>query len=521
MARVTYTPLYNNLTSWPGRLFEVWSGSTFPVQTATNLTIVYPAGHPFAGFRMVCTGTGFTYSGTDVTGGTLSMVKILNGAGQTVLTIDSIPPGSLASDLAQLASSAAGWSDGQGGGTGPDGPLVWSQLLSGNDTINGTAGNDGRSLAGVNRGNDVFNMGAGDDWVAGGIGNDTINGGVGWDGLDYSNTSFNEGMTAFRGIAINMATGTVIDPWGGTDTFSSIEEVFGSRFNDSFVGSALRDRFVGLRGNDTFNGGADKDTIDYSQDRWYGGQRGIVVDLQTSVVGAAIHGTITDGFGNTDKTIDIERVIGTPFNDVFIGSTVDNVFWGGEGLDSFRGDLGADRISFSRNFTGAAQVGVNVDLRLATGQVINDGFGNTENAFFIEDVEGSDLNDRIFGNLNANSLTGRDGADTMFGGNGADHFEWWDQSHFGDGDVINDFKSASANVVHDFLSFDHLGFAGMTTTVTLVNGTAATAAVGTFIFDTATDLLYWDSDGTGAAAQVAVCKLLGVGALAAADFDIY
>ncbi len=181
-------------------------------------------------------------------------------------------------------------------------------------------------------------------------------------------------MAAFRGIAINMATRTVIDPWGGTDRFTGIEEVFGSRFNDSFTGSAGRDRFAGLRGNDTFNGGADRDTIDYAQDRWYGGQRGIVVDLQTSIVGTAIRGTITDGFGNTDKTVDIERVIGTSFNDVF---------------------------------------------------------GNTENALNIEDVEGSGLKDRIFGNLNANWITGDDGADTMFGGNGADHFEWWDQSQFG------------------------------------------------------------------------------------------
>ncbi len=90
-----------------------------------------------------------------------------------------------------------------------------------------------------------------------------------------------------------------------------------------------------------------------------------------------------------------------------------------------------------------------------------------------------------------------------------------------DGDVIHDFKSASANVTHDFLSFDHLAFAGMTTVVSLVNGTAATAAVGTFIFDTATDLLYWGSDGTGAAAKVAVSRLVGVGSLAAADFDLY
>ncbi len=40
MARVFYTALYSNLNSWPGSLFEVWSGSTFPVQTATSVTIV-------------------------------------------------------------------------------------------------------------------------------------------------------------------------------------------------------------------------------------------------------------------------------------------------------------------------------------------------------------------------------------------------------------------------------------------------------------------------------------------------
>ena len=522
MARVVYSQFYNGLNSWPGRLFEVWSGSPVLTQTATTLTIQYAAGHPFAGFRIVATGTGFTYSGTDVTGGNMSMIRVLDSAGRTVLTIDQIPPNTLASDLAQIVSSAAGWSDGSGGGAGPDGFLAWSQLLSGNDTVLGTGGNDHRSLLGVNGGNDVFHMGAGDDWVVGGIGNDTINGGLGWDGLDYSNTSWGgEGNSAFRGISINMATGIAIDPWGGTDRFSGIEEVFGSRFNDNFVGSAGRDRFAGLRGNDTFSGGAEQDTIDYSQDRWYGGQRGIVVDLETSVSGGNIIGFVRDGFGNTDRTINIERVIGTAFDDIFVGSRDRNVFWGGEGRDSYDGGAGNDGIRFGRNFTGAAQVGVNVDLRLATGQVINDGFGNTETAINIENVEGSNLADRIMGNFKDNSIAGGDGADTMFGGAGADYFEWWDRAHFGDGDVVLDFKSSTVTAAHDYLSFDHTAFAGMTTTATLVNGTAATSAVGTFVFNTANDILYWDSDGTGGNAMVAIVRLAGVGVLSVADFDLY
>jgi Ca2+-binding RTX toxin-like protein len=55
---------------------------------------------------------------------------------------------------------------------------------NGNDTLNGTSGND--IISGGN-GNDLINAGDGNDIVAGGNGNDTINGGRGNDILDGGN----------------------------------------------------------------------------------------------------------------------------------------------------------------------------------------------------------------------------------------------------------------------------------------------------------------------------------------------
>jgi Ca2+-binding RTX toxin-like protein len=61
----------------------------------------------------------------------------------------------------------------------------------------------------------------------------------------------------------------------------------------------------------------------------------------------------------------------------------------------------------------------------------------------------------------------------------------------------------------------------MSATLRLVNGTAATTAQATFIFNAANDTLFWDPDGTGAAAALAIVKLTNVASLSAANFDLW
>lgn len=532
MATVTLTPLFNNLDNWPGHLFEVTTPVSVLVKTATTFSFRYPAsGVDFPNYQITITGSNFTYNGAVASGGDVAQVQVRNAIGQVVLTIANIGPTTLADDFSLLYFNMFGAPDYQlGHGPGPDGKTVWSHLLSANDVFNGTSGDDNQWLPGTDSGNDTYNMGAGDDQVQGGIGRDTINGGDGYDRLSYLQTTYNEGQSAIRGATFNVDAGTVADSWGFVDRFTGIESFEGSVFKDRFNGSLVtRDDFSGGRGNDLIIGGDisfrdgdrtedRRDQVNYNNDFWQGGNRGIIVHLETSYLNGSIRGNIVDGYGNTDTVVDIERVRGTRFNDVFVGSRADNTFRGGEGKDSYDGGAGADRIDFRDNFTDTVQSGVVVNLTLATNQIVNDGYGNTETAIRIEDISGSNHNDTLQGNDANNFIEGADGTDLLSGAAGVDEFYWGNDVEIDDKDRITDFIATGVNKEH--LSFSHENITGMTTTIVLVNGTNATAAVGTFIYTVSNHTLYWDSDGTGGNAKTAIVTLDNVAALSVDNFWI-
>ncbi len=354
MSTITLTALFNDLDNWPGRLFEAVDGTAILTKTATNFTFRYPAtGTDFPNYRILVQGSGFGYDGNVPIQGNMTLVRIYDATGQIVLTISNLQSNPFGADLSQFYANVFGSRSPDGNdGPGPDGKVAWSHLMAGNDIINGTAGDDQRGLVGFDYGNDTYNMGLGDDYVTGGIGNDTMNGGDGYDFLSYDETIYNEGAPAFRGVSINTTTGVALDPWGGTDRFTGFEEFRGSRFNDTFIGNSDRDRFTGLRGRDTFDGGEDsydvngvrtedrRDQVSYHNDSNSGGARGILVNLETSYLNGSIRGTIRDGFGNIDTVIDIERVVGTRYNDTFNGSRMNNQFSGGEGRDTYNGGDG-------------------------------------------------------------------------------------------------------------------------------------------------------------------------------------
>lgn len=512
MAQVTLTSEFSVLNNWPGFLFEATGSETNFTRSATAFSYRYGSGHEYAGYSVTVTGTGFSYLNGTPTAGRMSSVTVRDADGDIVMTISGLAAGTIASDLQQFQANVFGFN----GGSGRSVMAAWNYLLSGNDTITGSTGDDWQGLVGLNTGNNLFNMRGGDDYVNAGAGRDTINGGDGDDMLSYGETHYDIGQTAFRGIVVNVGAGTVLDCWGNTDRFSSIETFEGSRFADRFTGSANRDEFRGLRGADTIIGGGESDRVRYDSDDNFGGLSGIIVNLQVSASGGHIQGTIRDGFGNLDRVTDIERVVGTRFADSFTGSSQNDHFWGGEGRDTFNGMGGFDGIRFDRQFTNANMVGVNVDLSRATGQIINDGFGNTETATNIEWVQGSYRADRLKGNAGGNFLEGGDGADTLIGGAGADSFYWDNSDEIGPIDVITDFVRGA-----DKLEFNAPGFDGMTTTVRLVNGTAATIAQGQFIFNASNHILYWDADGTGSDAAVAVARLQGVNALSVGNFELF
>lgn len=534
MANITLTDLFANLPDWPGRLFEAPNGTVLTA-TAKKFIFQHPAGSgPFANYRIEATGTGFSYDAGEPIAGRMTSVRVLNAAGNPVITFANLGTNELANDLSQFYASVFGTRESDGSGLNPEAYLAWSNLMVGPDTITGTDGNDGQGIPGFDPGNDVYNMLGGDDWIKGDLGSDTINGGDGYDVLSYQESNYSLGAVAFRGATINVQTGVVLDPWGGRDVVTGIEEFRGSRYGDSFIGSNTeRDRFAGLRGRDTIDGGNNtftstgaldddrRDEVRYDRDASDGGRRGIVVDLETSFANGSISGTIRDGFGNLDTVIDIERVVGTRFDDTFVGSHVRNVFAGGEGKDSYDGGDGFDSANFGR-WTGnnGPTTGIVVDMSRASEQVRNDGYGNIETLISIESFYGTELADTVKGSAVDEEISLYDGRDTMTGGGGSDTFVWESLDHFGDGDRVTDFKAAGPGA--DKLAFYTPDIDGMTTTLTLVNGTAATqVGVGTFIYNAANDTLFWDGDGAGGAAAVAIVVLTGVNSLSASNFDLW
>jgi Ca2+-binding RTX toxin-like protein len=115
------------------------------------------------------------------------------------------------------------------------------------DTI---TGNDAANRLEGRGGNDVLAGGAGDDLLIGGTGADRLDGGDGTDTASYRN--------AAAGVTVNLATGV----HGGEalgDSFSSIERIELSGFDDLFVGSDADDFAFALGGNDDLRGGGGGD----------------------------------------------------------------------------------------------------------------------------------------------------------------------------------------------------------------------------------------------------------------------
>jgi Ca2+-binding RTX toxin-like protein len=111
----------------------------------------------------------------------------------------------------------------------------------GNDYLNGGLGND---YLNGGTGNDTLEGGDGNDIMDGGLGADRFIGGAGYDVADYSTST--SAVTVY--LASNQVGGGAVG-----DTFSSVEIVFGSAYND-FLQNSGGGTAYGGSGNDTLYG---------------------------------------------------------------------------------------------------------------------------------------------------------------------------------------------------------------------------------------------------------------------------
>ncbi len=169
----------------------------------------------------------------------------------------------------------------------------------------------------------------------GGAGNDTITGN-GYTRLAYQDA--NSGVTVtFTAVGAGTVKGD--EATVGTDTFTGVNAIRGSSYNDAIVGSSGDESFSLEAGDDTLDGGAGRDRVDYRNST-----DAVTVDLSKSTA------QVISASQGTDTLINIEDVAGSRVgNDILIGNASDNRLEGSGGNDTLDGAAGQDIARYRGN----------------------------------------------------------------------------------------------------------------------------------------------------------------------------
>lgn len=369
--------------------------------------------------------------------------------------------------------------------------------VRGNGSDNQIIFTDGDTRLHGRGGDDELRAGAGQDTLDGGAGADVLDGGTGLDRVSYASSS--AGLVADLTLA-HRNTG---DADG--DSYTSIEQLYGSGFNDELRGTggantvwgaAGSDKLYGRAGDDTLSGGDGNDRLDGGSgaDRLLGGngtdratyvsaKAGLTADLQ--LTGRNTGDAEGDGYSR------IEQLAGSNFADDLRGTDGKNAIWGndgadkifgrggadtlygGEGDDTLSGNDGSDRLEggagadklvggsgTDRALYTNAQQGVTADLLLAhrnAGAAAGDSYSSIELLYgsrFDDELRGTNGKNTLSGDKGADKLYGRAGNDVLSGGQGNDWLDGGvgaDRFVGGSGSDRVLYTSAKGGVVADLL----------------------------------------------------------------------
>ena len=208
----------------------------------------------------------------------------------------------------------------------------FGDTLIGDDNVNRLVGREG---------NDILEGRAGNDILRGDQGADHHDGGKGdRDAADYGWSEF--------GVTVDLAGNTGFGGEAEGDTFSSIEYLYGSNFDDTLIGDDGVNRLVGREGDDILEGGAGNDILrgDQGADHHDGGKG----DRDAADYGWSEFGVTVDLAGNTgfggeaegDTFSSIEYVYGSAHGDSISGDDGVNRLTGADGDDFLSGAGGND-----------------------------------------------------------------------------------------------------------------------------------------------------------------------------------
>jgi Ca2+-binding RTX toxin-like protein len=423
--------------------------------------------------------------------------------------------------------------------TGIYGTVLADTLVASDNTahyIRGYAGDDLLKGAG---GNDVLLGDDGDDTLKGGGGADYLHGGAGYDTVSYTQSQ----TRVFVSLADNV--GAYGDAAG--DTFTFIENITGTQYNDDLWGhngnNVLNgmlgnDNLKGFGGNDTLRGEAGNDVLDgglgadtmiggigndtYLVDNFsdavseFGGEGADVV--RTSVSYILPYAADVETLETTDPngTAPLFLYGNYSGNNIFGNNGANEILGGyGGGADQMTGRGGndtyyvyqaSDRV-IENGGQGNDTVYANVSWTLTAGSDVEllatwDDLGTAA-----IDLTGNANGNVVRGNNGNNTLNGGDGRDDLTGLGGQDQYLFDTRLNAAvNVDTLSDFSVADDAIVLENTIFSVFA-AGPLAAERFIVGTAALDASDNIIYNSATGALLYDSDGNGATAAIQFAQL--------------
>jgi Ca2+-binding RTX toxin-like protein len=329
-----------------------------------------------------------------------------------------------------------------------------NDTLTGNEKDNAILGEYSNDTISGLYGDDYLDGGELDDTIKGGLGDDTIKGGFGNDTINFEDAANDITVKLYDGSInysdvdngyidhngdgiVDSADITYLKKYGGTDTTKTINDKYGMATGEgtdyiydveNVVGSKNNDTIAGSKENNTLDGGDGIDTVTFMDNE---SDASIYVDLESKQA-------IGDG---DDTLLNIENVIGSDKDDILFGDDKVNTIEGMEGDDTLAGREGDDVLdggkhtgTFGQDTHGEAKAdkgdwadysylntysddstrGVNANLHSgeATDMEGGDKVG-TDKLINIENIRGSSYDDSFQGNNAKNTFIGGLGTDTV------------------------------------------------------------------------------------------------------------
>ena len=216
-------------------------------------------------------------------------------------------------------------------------------------------GSESEVLLGLGGNDHLMGGVGGDDVLDGGAGADLIDGGIGFDTLVF--------WTATAGVALSLVTGgTGGDAVG--DVYISIENIYGTAFDDLLEGDNQANTILGGDGDDVIRGRGGHDLLfgGNGSDTFYGGDGTDEIDGGGGIdyvryddqgIGVFVGHDVAGG----DILLNVEVIIGSGFADWLGGRDGGEEIRGGAGYDQLMGRGGDDVLDGGDNSARALYAG--------------------------------------------------------------------------------------------------------------------------------------------------------------------